>query len=118
MPAACVGEKTSLQFSSVLTEAKLTSCQHGYLCKAKQVLHELKTAQVNQVWKAKQGTSQREVSCEVETQPHLSHEDKVKAPLSVGSVAHATSTRGTQSPLSREAELEPQGREASLASPN
>jgi len=76
------------------------------------------TAQGKHVWKAKQGTFPREVSCKVETQPFLSQEDKGKAPLSVGSIAHVASIRGAQSHFGREVELEPQGREASLASPN
>ena len=72
MPAACAVERTSSQFPLILTEAKLTSCLHGgFSGKAKQVPHEPKTTQGKQVWRAKQGASPREASCEVETQPHL-----------------------------------------------
>ena len=49
MPAACFNEQTSLQFPSVSTEAKLTSCQHDSLCKAKQTPCEPETAQSKQI---------------------------------------------------------------------
>jgi len=78
----------------------------------------LRPLKASRFWNAKQGTFPREVSCEVETQPRFSLEDKGKVPLSVGSVAHTTSIQGAQSPLSREAELEPRGCESSLALPN
>ena len=58
---------------------------------------------------------------EVEAQPRFSRKEKGKAPLSVDGVAYAASTRGAQSPLSREAELGARWkvkREASLISPN
>jgi len=42
-----------------------------------------------QIWRAKPRVSPREASCEVEAQPHLSHEEKGKAPLSVDSVCKA-----------------------------
>ena len=77
-------------------------------CEAKQVSCEPKTAQGKQVWRVKQGASPSEALGEAEAQPRLSHEDKGKMPLSVGSVAYA----------SREAKLGPQGRELLLASPN
>jgi len=69
----------------------------------------------------KHGASPCEASCEAQAQPHLSCEDKGKAPLNVDSVAYAASTRATQSPLSCEAKLEARGSvicKASLALPN
>lgn len=59
-PATCASKQRLLQFLSVSTKAKLTSCE------AKQVPCEPKTAQGKQVWKAKQGASLREVLDEVE----------------------------------------------------
>jgi len=56
----------------------------------------------------KKGASPDEALGEVEAQSRLSREDKGKTPLSFGSIAYA----------SREAELDPQGREFLLASPN
>ena len=38
MPVMCAGEQTSLQFPSISTEVKLTSCQPDSVYKAKQVL--------------------------------------------------------------------------------
>jgi len=110
MPAACTVKGTSLQFLSVSTEAKLTSCQHGGLCKASQVPREPRTAQSKQIWRAKPSASLREALCEVKAQPRLSREEKGKTLLSVDDVAYAASTQGTQSPLSREAKLDAQCR--------
>ena len=121
MPAACMVKRTSLQFPSVLTETKLTSCQHGGLCKTKQVPCEPRIAQSKQIWRAKPRASLRKALCEIEAQPRLSREEKGKAPLSVDGVTYATSTRGPQSPLSSEAKLDAQCRvrhQASLASLN
>jgi len=56
----------------------------------------------------KQLASLREALGEVEAQLRLSHEDKGKTPLSFGIIVYG----------SRKAELEPQGRELLLASPN
>ena len=86
--------------------------------KANRFYMNLRPLKASRFWNAKQGTFPREVSCKVETQPRFLLEDKGKVPLSVGSVAHTTSIQGAQSPLSREAELEPRGCESSLALPN
>ena len=84
-----------LQFPSVLTEAK------GISREAQQVPGEPKAAQTTRVWKAKQKAPR-----EVEAQLHFSREDKGKMLLNFGSIA------------SREADLEPQGHELLLSSPN
>ena len=121
MPATCVVKQTSLQFPSASTEAKLTSCQHGILCKAKQVPREPRTVQSKRIWRAKPRAPLRKALGKVEAQPRLSHEEKGKVPLSVDGVAYAASTQGEQSPLSHETELGAQCKvrcEALLASPN
>jgi len=99
----------------------LISCQHGGLCKAKQVSRKPRIAQSKRIWRAKPRAHLHEALGEVEAQPRFSREEKGKAPLSVDGVAYAASTRGAQSPLSREAELGARWkvkREASLISPN
>ena len=109
------------QFPLASTEAKLISCQHGGQCKAKQVPREPRTAQSKRIWRAKPRAPLHEALGEVEAQPCLSREEKGKAPLSVDGIAYVASTRGIQSPLSREAELSTQckvRREVSLALPN
>ena len=102
LSTAGVIRRTSLQLTSVSTEAKDVSRE------AKQVPHEPKTAQAKQMWKAKQKSSSREALGEVDAQLRLSCEDKGKTPLSLSSIADA----------SREADLESQEHEFALSSPN
>ena len=105
MLAACPIKRASLQFPSASIEAKLTLCQHGGLCKAKQVSRNPRIAQSKRIWRAKPRAHLHEALGEVKAQSHLSREEKGKAPLSVDGVAYAASTRSAQSPLSREAKL-------------
>jgi len=99
MPAACAIKGSSLQFPSVSTEAKLTSCQHGGLCKVKHVPPEPRFVQSKKIWRAKTRASLHEALGEVEAQPRLSREEKGKALLSVNGVAYAASIRTLKVPL-------------------